>query len=466
MKKWFFYLMSFIFILLSSTLAAAKDVDLILPSEITFFSGESKDIDALIINNQNVADNFAIYIFPSIWNKISAAPEKMHITIGANCNATVKLFFSAPIEAEELISLFTVTIFSESNKEVFISKTIQVNLKRKSPLSISSFNISEKTINPGEMITITVNISNAANIDSDEHTLIINIENKSIENRIVVGARSFKILSFNYTFDKYAPPGTYSVSASLKDNYNKEVDRRQDSVKVRAIYVIPEKYTEKTKSLGFLYSTITIKIKNEGNIESPAFFVTEVIPLYASSLFEPIDKPAIESRSNNKILYSWLVPPLGPGEEITIKYRVVVWKPVLAIVIIILLIYFFLRITLAPSISKRSKHIPGKEILVSLEIKNRGFSEIKNVVITDFVPPMMQVLEKFETVKPKIRKSRKGCELVWTFDVLKPGEDRILIYRIKPILEIKGMLKLPSATMEYVVKTEKKIISSKAITLA
>jgi hypothetical protein len=95
---------------------------------------------------------------------------------------------------------------------------------------------------------------------------------------------------------------------------------------------------------------------------------------------------------------------------------------------------------------------------------NNSSNELKDVIVKDLVPPIATVSEKFETLKPVKRKIKTGIELNWRISSLKPGEEVILSYRIVPIVDIVGSLRLPQATVSFVSKGEKKrIVASKPI---
>ena len=67
----------------------------------------------------------------------------------------------------------------------------------------------------------------------------------------------------------------------------------------------------------------------------------------------------------------------------------------------------------------------------------------------DVIPSNFSIVSKFETVKPVIRKIARGIELVWRVGSLKPHEERVLHYTLKPTEEeIPRRTSLPSAIMK------------------
>jgi rRNA processing protein Gar1 len=72
--------------------------------------------------------------------------------------------------------------------------------------------------------------------------------------------------------------------------------------------------------------------------------------------------------------------------------------------------------------------------------------------VRDFVPAVATVVERFDTLRPTLRKVTGGTELIWTLDSLRSGEERVLNYRIRPVVDIIGTLKLPVAYVKYLDK--------------
>jgi len=99
-----------------------------------------------------------------------------------------------------------------------------------------------------------------------------------------------------------------------------------------------------------------------------------------------------------------------------------------------------------------------------LEVRNPTLHEIKNVEVMDLVTPIANVVDKFDTMKPSIKRMDHGTELTWSIRSLRPMEERVLTYRIKPVVEIIGTLMLPKARITYLDrKKRKKDIASKVV---
>jgi uncharacterized protein (DUF58 family) len=148
--------------------------------------------------------------------------------------------------------------------------------------------------------------------------------------------------------------------------------------------------------------------------------------------------------------YYWKLS-LGPNESKSISYSEIYWPSYAVILLGIVAAFIFYIQMSAFSITKNvisgTRVRPGKEISVALNLKNRK-NEIDRAVVRDVVPPNYSIVSKFETVKPVIRKIGEGIELNWKVSKLKPQEERVFHYTIKPIEPGEG--RLPSARVRAV----------------
>jgi hypothetical protein len=472
LKKVILIILSFFLI---SPAALAQKVEIITSAtNVIVYTNEVQTIDVTIKNMQTESDIFSLSVSPSPIPGVNANLEKYAVEINANSTTTVKLYFSAAIDAPELISAFTITARSITNEDVTSSKSVYLRVIRKTDVYISDLKLSKYALNPEETLTIDVQLTSVSEKPSGLYTLqtIIKKDDSIVqrfdETVVGLGPKLSKTVSNSYFVKKYETPGTYAVDAILKDSLNNMVSAMSSKFKVNEVSKLPTEYTAKTTDIGFLSVTTTIMIKNEGNVPTPTFYVTESIPTFAEKLFVPEIEPTSSKKSDNRIVYSWLVPSLQPGQQVTIRYKfslLAVWLAILAIIAIVYLAY---RLTFAPTIVKKHRHkgeiTRDKEILISLDVRNRTIREIKDVIVKDRVPSIAKVVDKFDTLKPKIKVTDAGTELYWKFDSLKPREERILTYRIKPVVDVMGALKLPHAVIRYTdQKKEKKVVSSKSL---
>jgi len=450
---------------------ASKPIEIVPSStNVILTTGEVETVTLNIKNNQPFDDTFTVSVFPSYLAGVSASLEKTMVSIGSNSEKNIELYFSAPLDTEQFMSAFTVTVKSLANTSIEETTKILLQTKRKSPVYISDIKLNKYALNPEEKLIIDVKVTNVDKKASEENYMLKteikkgNLTLQRFDDLVEsIPARTTITKENSYVIGKYAEPGVYLINSYLKNSLNTVVASKSTTFKVNAIYKLPTDYTKKTTKIGFLTLTTTIVIKNEGNIESPSFFVTETLPSVARDLFISSIQPTYVNESNGRVIYSWLVPSLKPGQSIAIIYQINLLGVWVVILIIALAIYFVFEYSFRPTIVKSHKHFGPitreREIPIVLELKNKSRKEIKNIVVKDTVPAILRVVNKFQTVKPKIKKIKTGVELVWRFSSLKPREERILSYNVKPIIDIVGSIKLPKAEITYTDKNKKRKVA-------
>jgi hypothetical protein len=438
---------------------------------LTLTTGESTYVDITVKNNQPFTDTFSFSVFPSSTSGVSVTPEKNVITIESGYEQTVRVYFSAQIDAPENLLKFSVLAKSLTT-DASGGCDIAVFTKRKTPIYISNIAINKYTFEPEEKLTVEISLTNLYPKTSYTYELQMFIKygtstvQEFDEHVFIKPAETVKVTN-EYKFGKYEKPGQYNILIYLKDENGNTVSTKEMSVTLLPVVKIPSNYTEKTTSIGFLSLTTTIVIKNDGNTVAPPFYLSEELPIISKGMFSASIAPAKEEVRGSSIVYSWYIPYLAPGEAIVIKYQVSFLGLWLTLIIIGALTYFSYRYTFTATVVKTCKyHGPikkDKEILVAIEVKNKTVREMNDVTLTDRVPGIVQVVERFDTLPPKIKKSKSGTELVWSFGTLKPREERIVTYRIKPVVDVAGSLRLPVASISYTGKKGLETVFSKSV---
>jgi hypothetical protein len=468
-------ILPFIALLVLNGCLAAEEVSLDLSTKIlTAYTGELASAEITVKNNQAFTDTFSLSVFPPYYGGIIPSLEKYSLTLGPQESQTLKIYFEIPECAEEISNSFTITATSRKNENVSNSKNLILETIRKFGVCIYEAKLNKQSFKPGETLTIEVILKNPSESLSQPLNLQTNVLlNKEIIKRFddyieTVEGKTTKILVHEFEVGKYQAPGFYTIEVLLKDKFGTIVNKKEMQFNVATINAsIEPNYLPifKTVKTGLFVQTIEISVKNEGNVPTTNFYISETIPNFMKVFFFPKKEPDMEEVKDNRIVYSWLVPSLAPGSIYTITYEISTWNAVLiAIVLIVIIVYSFASIF---SISIEKKHrVAGpitkdKELTIMLEVKNRTRHEIRDVVVRDFVPGIASVIEKFDTLRPTLRKIANGTEIVWKINSLAPGDERVLTYRIKPIVDIVGTLKLPKAYLKFMDKKKevKKILS-------
>ncbi|MFH1294712.1 MAG: hypothetical protein ABIH90_02105, partial [Candidatus Aenigmatarchaeota archaeon] len=138
------------------------------------------------------------------------------------------------------------------------------------------------------------------------------------------------------------------------------------------------------------------------------------------------------------------------GEERRIIYTVEHWpnyaKYAAGLIILVLIGTYSAGEITKPRIKKKVVKRSNGTHTVILEIKN-PIKELDSVIIRDFVSPLARVHKSFEHLKPVSKTSDAGTELIWKIGKMKPREERVLSYRMKPL--VGGELKMPKAYLRF-----------------
>ncbi len=469
MKK--FVVASFLlsFLLVAAT-AFAQNPDVSLSTnEVNMFNGEDQTLDISITNNGNVADIFSISVFPHSWNYVNVDPTDTILEIASGETRTSKIYVSALTEAQFGARTVVVTVFSIKNPKIATNQTMLLRINRRSPVSIVDISTEKTSYSPGEQVKIDSVVSNIGNIASENFALRTTI---SKDNNVIatfnnfidtVAAKSKKTFTNRFTIESGSEPGTYSINSVLFNELGFTVSSKSKNLEVEKV----EKVSQSSSliSLGFLSATTLLTAKNEGNVPSDVKMTTSV-PYFARDLFIPETAPDSVENVGNGLVYTWVVKNVAAGKEASVKYQFIVWQVWVLFLALGGITFLAFRYVFTPMIIKRHSHFGSltkdREVLISLDVKNKSLFEVKDIVVRDFVPGIAKIVPRFDSIKPTIKEGSNGTELFWRFDSLRPGEERILAYRIKPVMDVVGSIRLPSAMANYTTrkKARKRIVSS------
>lgn len=462
---------AFVFVLLSTVstaFAAGVDVSLSTGS-LVGYTTETQSVDVTVKNTGDRTDTFTLSLFPTQFEKVTASLESFLLTLAPNEQKTLKLYLTVAIDADLISPVFGVTAKSTSDESVSDSENLIVIIQRQTPVYIPDLSLEKYTINPGGEVKITAKVFNLDEFRSGKNFLKITVRKgtsivKTFEDSLdSIGAKSSVDVSKSFNLDKYAAPGSYVVEAELRDTSNQLRYSKVINFNVNTITQPPTEYTKKSSSYTILFSSVSIKVTNEGNINLPAFTVTESLPKFAQSLFDPDIEPLTTDSSGDRVVYTWSVPALAPGGQYSIAYKIAIWRIWLTLGLIGGIGYGAYRWLSKPKIGKAVRHegeiLRGKEIVVLLEVKNRALHEIKDVEIVDVVPQIARVVDRFDTLRPKAKRVADGTELRWNIGSMRSGEERVVTYRIRPVVDIVGHLALPEAQMVFLDRQKVKRMS-------
>jgi hypothetical protein len=457
-----------IFSVLFSSLVHAEGIEIIAPDQpVTVYTGQINQLEILVKNDRSVKDTF---YFSTSTTTPWVSLKNSWTSVGAGGVTSLSLIIEPPIDTEEGTSIFSITVKSV-DYNVSASKQIYFFVKRSFPVYLTEIKLNKQSFKPSETLIIQpvlTNVDKKERMDVFVTTKILKDDSliQKFEDSISIGPSKTETLSNSFNIKLTTEPGNYKIVSSLKDNLNKLLSEKITTFKIEQLPRRINEEKEITNSI--LYSNTVIKVTNNGNLPERNFNVLVSLPTISKNFFYPEIEPTSQEEKDNRIIYKWLVPELNPGETVTIKYQLRFTNLVIASLILIIVIVWIVWLFYQPKIMKKYVGLLAKDamITISLHVKNKSRKLLDTITVKDFIPAIAIVVKEFGSIIPSIKIKPGGTELTWQVKGIRPKEERILTYKIKPVIEILGSLKLPKAHLMYETKKGKiKKSLSKTITI-
>lgn len=333
---------------------------------------------------------------------------------------------------------FTLNIRSFRNDE---SKKIEsfFTVVNKYDLKITSFEISEQEIDPEQTVDVSATVQNTASERLDNFSVEVEGFESTVERKgAVLGAGDSIRYNFKLDVPEMQEPGEEQISITVKNN-GEEAQSASQTVDVREVRDV-EKNTSEDDRL--LTKTETVTLQNNGNVGAEET-VEWVLPVYLDPLagFEPLPDETETAGADQR--YMWDLE-LGPGESKSVSYTVS-YIPALGFIVLLFVgVLGFKKLQTDIKVSKTASYGDG-EAKIRIEIENNSSTALNELKVTDFVPDIAEVSQDFEMARPVVTKTSSGTRLEWDIGGLEPGEQRVLVYTIKPLVEVEGGVNLDSA---------------------
>lgn len=302
---------------------------------------------------------------------------------------------------------------------------------------------------------IKINVTNKENINFGEAQIILNTDLFSATKTVNISPKSSQefVLDLNPKTMKIAKAGDYTLKTIfyLNHEYNHTVESKITLQEYSSITTVE---SSKLKFFGFLK---TITKKNDGNI--PKLVTTEVVKSRFERVFSTFNiPPTSEKQGFLTTTVSWQ-RELEPGESLVVEVTTDYTIPTLILIALIVAVVS-LYLTKRPRVIVKKKAIriqtKGDEFALKIILfaKNIG-KEIKEVKLTDRLPHMAKLYERFVVHPDKIELPR----LEWNFGALMPGEERIISYIIYSKVMPVGSIELPQGVVHYTDYKERRKLS-------
>ncbi len=396
-------------------------------------SGTYVEFEVVVKNNQNIADHFVMSVrgdgpAPVWWYN----PGIFLVPVRPYSEETLTAGFY-PMDAEEGEYSFLIIIASMSNPEYEDTERVTIAIKPPTLLNIESASLED-----GKVKAVL-----EADADSGKELTVVFEATDPSGKVVAVHSKTAEVPEGKSTIEAevpfpLSPPGEYVLRASVEGSADEASFTMAEVSDVDAD-------TETTSTT--LYEETVITYTNNGNVpevvEAEESFVrSDYITGFVTAPVSCHEGP--EERTCEYALV------LSPGESQEIRYRKEFWPLYVqagmgALFVIVLGVMVTGRYT-TPRITKRYRK-RGKTTSVVIGVKNT-MTGTNGVIVRDWVSPLAAVAnEGFEGAKPVIRRSDAGTELIWSLGGMGPREERMLSYKIRPV--VSGNLKLRGASLRY-----------------
>lgn len=403
-----------------------------------------------ITNKQSINDSFLISVTGE--NVFWRIPGIILKKVPANSSETVDLVFY-PTDGYKGIFEYEVIVSSIKNPEIKVSKNISLEI----PPELEVKNISAEL--KGKTLFLDV--------------WIYSMWKKNLKMDIFVKDGFGNIITSDAVVETIYEDQRISKEIVLPENLlagEYKVEVKMDNISVSQKFQISpvRKVIEKKEEVANpWYREIRITVRNEGNTPEKNYRVVSSVPIdFITGLLTSSESNCYDR--GGKRICEHVIEEIYPGETKEIVYRISYLPTYTSYGILLLislgLIAFFFFKSVSPKIKKKYIKKSENRYTVILEIKNPFYHTLKDVIVKDFVSPLARVSEDIKAVKPVIKKSSKGTELVWRLGAMRPREERILSYNVNTL--IQGSLKMPAATARLITRSGKKfLVSSKPLVL-
>jgi hypothetical protein len=392
------------------------------------FLATQTDYIKLTINNPLYEDWFTVSVFgyPQEW----VTAEESLIKIPSYGSGEVLIKIEPAKDALPNIYEYFLKVVRTSTKSE-IERSLLINVKQVTAAILKDIYLSCGTCSDEVLVSGTV----------------YNVGSKLLTNLAVVAKMGNQQKTFQ--IDRLSPrdstdfaisfslegmsPGKYDIDFNLVDDIGRSFYTETKSFNIPSIENIVYGNDVSTP----FGSSITLTATNTGNVVAEA----DLSSISPEGWYYFYSGPNPTGMILGK--YYWKMS-LPPGESNSITYSEIYWPTYVLIIFAVLVGVFIYWQSTALTFSKRIIRKPGNEASVSLHLRSRK-KGVDKVVVKDTVPSDFAISNKFESVKPMIKKIADGVELHWRLGRMNPQEERVLHYTIKPAKEMRSKVKLPAA---------------------
>ena len=247
--------------------------------------------------------------------------------------------------------------------------------------------------------------------------------------------------------------GDYELAVELVEFETREV------VEIKTSNFRVEEYRNVTRNETVVerpfWSKHNLSVKNVGNSVIEKEEITTSVEWYEQPFLSYEREPDTVREEEGERVLVWEVEDLERMGTANVIYSRNYWSALVVLLIVVVVFFIIYKQLHSVSVVKfvNSK---GSNISVNVRVRNNTGRNIDKTMVEDFVPGIATLINKFDSKSPdRVQKTDEGTRLVWEIGRMEPGEERILVYNLKPRIRVEGSINLPEASIRYKVKDKK-----------
>lgn len=431
MKKVFTFVLALL-LTLSIVSAININVQKISENEVLIKNLKQPTSFNLKITNNGDSDYFEFYnllgfkVFPVGTTPI-AREETKEITLQIS-----------PIGDFDYKGMYTLPYYIRSNdgsqkEEKLMFRVVDLN---------ECFEIGSGQIDP-ESNTLNIYIHNKVNFNFNKLNVKFTSSFFNLDEEVSLNPYEKKEFSIKLNKDDFKKlmAGYYILNAEIK------VDSQKTNVEGVIKFIEKDILTTTKRDFGLIVNTLIIEKRNEGNAvsETEVILKKNIISRIFTS-FSP--EPDITERQDTTVYYSWK-RNVKPGETFQVAVKTNWLIPLLIILFLISVVLLSKQYSKTNLIMKKKVSFvkaKGGEFALKVSITLHAKKFVERISITDKIPPLVKLHEKFLGDQQPSRVDEKARTINWNFQRLDAGETRVISYIIYSKIGVVGRFALPSAS--------------------
>ena len=470
----FFIFLGIFILLLNLAYAASFDVKVTAIND-RIVVDEVAEFEVAIYNNLDTEEEFTIKKagFP-FWDMyIKPLQNPIKVKVPAKSSASIRLFVD-PLYITS-VDTYTLEMGVVLDKTGFEQKVpVTIGIKSTDPLIqgyiptvLATVSIEPEEIDPRQEFKIVVMLNNQNVINYSNLTLKVESTLLKYQMHFSLDPKEDKTIELRQKLDDATPPQKDNLVVAVFKDERAIVNPTASEFEVKE-YVTTK---ELPKEMSFLKIKRAISVfSNNPDYKYPIKVETTLF----SNLFLSTSPRAELKKEGGKHYLAWDVK-LDTNNTMVVhinkNYRPLV--VIIALAIISTALYFVFR---SPIVARKSIANVGmseggiSHAKVVIRIKNRSGSQITNIEVMDYLPHIAHVEKELSigSMQPHavLQHPKRGLIIKWNLEVLEPGDERVLSYRMKSRLSILGEFNLPSASARTKIGNKVIITNSNRVTVS